>query len=98
MISLSSSRFEISFEQPSLLYCDNDSARYIATNLVFHEHTKHIEIDSHILREKLKKGLNHLFSISTTEQLADIYTKVLSTQSFKNTCSKLCLINTCSPA
>jgi len=29
--SISSSDFKVSFEQPSLLYCDNDSTRYIAT-------------------------------------------------------------------
>ena len=70
--------FKVPFEQPSLLYCDNDSARYIAANPVFHERTKHIEIDCHVVREKLKKGLIHLLPISTTEQLADIYTKALS--------------------
>jgi len=38
-----------------------------------------------------------LLPISTTEQLADIYTKALGPQSFKNICSKLGLINICSP-
>ena len=33
--------FNFPFEQSSLLYCDNDSTRYIVANLVFHEHTKH---------------------------------------------------------
>ena len=88
---------KVPFEQSSLLYCDNDSARYIATNPVFHEHTKHIEIDCHIVREKLKNGLIHLLPISNTEQLAYIYIKALGPQSFKNICSKLGLINICSP-
>jgi len=47
--------FKVPFEQPSLLYCDNNSARYIAANPVFHERTKHIEIDCHIVREKIKR-------------------------------------------
>jgi len=70
--------FKVSFEQSSLLYCDNDSTRYIAANPEFHELTKHTEIDYHVVREKLKKGLIHLLSISTTEQLTDMYTKALS--------------------
>ncbi|KAI4351296.1 hypothetical protein L6164_005672 [Bauhinia variegata] len=32
-------------------YCDNKSAIYLAHNAVFHERTKHIEIDCHIVRE-----------------------------------------------
>jgi len=87
---------KVPLEQPYLLYCDNESARYIAANSVFHERTKHIEIDCHIVREKLKKGLIHLLPISTTKQLAYIYTKALGPQSFMNICSKLGLINICS--
>jgi len=56
---------KIPFEQPSLLYRDNDSTTYIATILVFDECTKHIEIDCHIVREKLKTSLIHLLSVST---------------------------------
>jgi len=88
---------KVPFEQPSLLYCENEPPRYIATNPVFHERTKHIKIERHIVREKLKKGLIHLLPISITEQLADIYTKALGLQSFKNICSKLGLINIFSP-
>jgi len=70
--------FKVPFEQSSLLYCDNDSIRYIAINPVFHERMKHIKIDCHVVREKLKKGLIHLRPISTIEQLADNYTKALN--------------------
>jgi len=45
--------FKVPFEQSSLLYlyCDNNSARYIASNPMFHGRIKHIEIDCHIVRE-----------------------------------------------
>ncbi|CAL0306711.1 unnamed protein product [Lupinus luteus] len=87
----------IDYKSPALLYCDSNSARYIAANSVFHERTKHIEIDCHVTRERLQNKLFHLLPIDTKEQVADIMTKALEPATFNYLLSKLGVLNIYSP-
>ena len=69
--------FLISISQPASVFYDIKSAIYLAHNPTFHERRKNIELDCHVIRKKLQSKLIHLFPISTTAQLADIFTKPL---------------------
>jgi hypothetical protein len=71
------------------IWCDNTNAIALASNPVFHSRTKHIEVDYHFVRERVVRGDLHLHFISTEDQLADLFTKPLSTPRFLKLTSKL---------
>lgn len=83
------SEFQVPDITPVSLHCDNQATIYIASNPVFHERTKHIEVDCHFVREKLQAGLIYLSHVPTNSQLADVFTKVLPSQQHSQAFSKL---------
>ena len=70
------------------LICDNQVALHIASNLVFNEMTKHIEVDCHFIREKIVSGCVATSFINSNDQLADIFTKSLKGPRIKYTYNK----------
>jgi len=58
------------------LYCDNQTDLHIASNPVFHEITKHVEIDCHFVREKLLFKKISIEFVSSNDQLVVMLTKI----------------------
>lgn len=66
---------DVQVELPVKMHCDSKAAIQIAANPIFHERTKHIDIDCHFVRERISQRMIKTEFTHTKDQLADILTK-----------------------
>jgi len=73
------------------IWCDNIGTIALASNLVFHERTKHIKVDYHFIQEKVCNNEIKIQHVSTINQIADVFTKGQTAQRFQYLKGKLML-------
>jgi len=64
--------------RPTNLYCDNQSAITISKNGILTSKVKHIDIRHNFIKECINREILKVSFVSTTENLADLFTKPAS--------------------
>ena len=57
------------------VFFDNQSAIHLASNLVYHNKTKHIDVKYHFVRQAISEGGVDLKKVHTQENCANMFTK-----------------------
>lgn len=85
---------ELGIKQDGMkLYCDSQSAIFLAKNQIYHARTKHIDVRFHKIRELVISG-ELLDKVHTSENAADMMTKPITMDRFKH-CLNLINVSSC---
>lgn len=69
--------------QPPLIWCDYISFISLCSNPIYHARLKHLEVDYHFVREKVVHKELCVRYLNTVEQIADVFTKGLTSARFR---------------
>lgn len=75
------------------MWCDNLSAGCLASNVVLHNKTKHIENDIHFVREQITTKKLKVQYVPIQHQTTNIFTRSLFVTKFEESSRKLCVLS-----
>lgn len=75
------------------LYCDDQSAIRIANNPMFHDRTKHIKVNYHLIRQEYEARRISLPYFPSKDQVVDLFTKAQTQSKFNYFLSKLSIFD-----
>lgn len=79
----------MTIEQLMKLYCDKKAAINSSHNPIYHDRVKHVKVIRHFIKEKIEEGIICLIYVPTTDQVSDLFTKIIWRQVFDRLANKL---------
>ena len=76
----------------TMILCGSQSYIKMTENPMFHDKSKHIEIQYFYIRDMVEKGSINIQYVSTDEQVANVFTKPLSRLKFEYFHDKLLVV------
>jgi hypothetical protein len=73
-------------EKPGILYNDNSGAVALTKNTKHNSRVKHIDIQHHFIRDCVENGEISVLHVSSSDNLADLFTKGLGRIAHQRAC------------